>query len=74
MAGVPLSDRWGEVCLLTGVVLAAAGLHFFAYLGFAPDGRFPWLIAGLFALGVLLAALRPTKVGRRSPDPTRATG
>jgi surface polysaccharide O-acyltransferase-like enzyme len=74
MAGVPLSDRWGEVCLLAGVVLAAAGLHFFAYLGFAPDGRFPWLIAGLFALGVLLAALRPTKVGRRSPDPARATG
>ncbi len=74
MPGVPLTDRWGEVCLLAGVALAAAGLHFFAYLGFAPDGRFPWLIAAVFALGVLLAALRPTKVGRRSPDPAHATG
>lgn len=74
MPGVPLTERWGEACLLAGVALAAAGLHFFAYLGFAPDGRFPWLIAALFALGVLLAAVRPTKVGRRSPDPARARG
>lgn len=74
MPGVPLTDRWGEVCMLAGVALAAAALHFFAYLGFAPDGRFPWLIAALFALGALLAALRPTKVGRRSPDPARAAG
>ena len=74
MLGMPLTERWGEVFMLAGTALAASGLHFFAYAGFAPDGRFPWVTATVFAIGVLLVALRPTKVGRRAVDPAPATG
>jgi surface polysaccharide O-acyltransferase-like enzyme len=74
MLGVPLNDRWGEAFMLTGAALTAAALHFFAYGGFAPDGRFPWLTVAVFAAGVLLVAFRPTKVSRRSVDPAPATG
>jgi surface polysaccharide O-acyltransferase-like enzyme len=69
MLGVPLTHRWGEVVMLTGAAMVASALHFFAYAGFAPDGQFPWVTAAVFAVGVLLVALRPTKVGRRSVDP-----
>jgi surface polysaccharide O-acyltransferase-like enzyme len=69
MLGVPLTERWGEVVMLAGALLAAAGLHFFAQGGFAPDGHSPWVTTAVFAAGVLLVALRPTKVGRRSVDP-----
>ncbi len=74
MLGVPVSERWGEVSMLVGAALAAAGLHFFAYAGFAPDGRLPWVTAALFAGGVLLVALRPTKTDRGAVDPAPATG
>jgi surface polysaccharide O-acyltransferase-like enzyme len=74
MLGLPLTDRWGEAFMLGGAALAAAGLHFFAYGGFAPDGRFPWVTVAVFAVGVLLVALRPTKVSRRSVDPAPTTG
>jgi hypothetical protein len=71
MLGMPLPERWGEVSMLAGAALAAVGLHFFAFGGFAPDGRFPWATAAVFAGGVLLVALRPTKAGRRAVDPSR---
>ncbi|MEB3981588.1 acyltransferase [Mycobacterium sp. 663a-19] len=56
-------DRWGEPLMLAGAAMAAAGLHFFSYAGFAPDGHLPWLTALLFAAGVGLVALRPSNVG-----------
>jgi surface polysaccharide O-acyltransferase-like enzyme len=73
MLGVPLTHRWAEAVMLAGAAMAASGLHFFAYAGFAPDGHFPWLTALIFAAGVGLVALRPTKVSRRSVDPAAAT-
>jgi hypothetical protein len=69
MLGTPLNRRWGEVVMLAGAAMVAAGLHFFAYGGFAPDGHFPRVTTAVFAVGVLLVALRPTKVGRQSVDP-----
>lgn len=57
--GLPLRDRWAEATMVTGAVLAAVGLHFLAQGGFAPDGRFAWPAATLFATGVLLVAVRP---------------
>jgi hypothetical protein len=74
MLGIPLTGRWGEVFMLAGAAMAASGLHFFAYTGFAPDGHFPWVTAAVFAVGVLLVALRPTEVSRRSVDPAPMTG
>ncbi|OBG24575.1 acyltransferase [Mycobacterium sp. 852002-51057_SCH5723018] len=71
MVGLPLTDRWGEVVMLTGAAMASATLHFFAYAGFAPDGHFPWATAADFAAGSALVALRPTKVGQRSNEAAR---
>ncbi len=64
MLGMPLTERWGEVVMLAGALMAAAGLHLLAEGGFAPDGRFPWVTAVVFVAGVVLVALRPTKVSR----------
>ena len=85
--GIPVMDRWGEVAMLAGAVLAASGLHLFAYAGFAPDGRLSWLSAALFVAGLVLVALRPTSdpptreppamrafVTRRNPAAPRRTG
>lgn len=72
MLGIPLADRWCEVIMLTGAAMAAAGLHFFAYAGFAPDGHFPWATAVVFAAGALLVTLRPAQVDRRSVGPASA--
>ncbi len=74
MLGVPLNERWAEVVMLAGTLLAAGGLHWLAQAGFAPDGRFSWLTAAIFAGGVLLVALRPKEVSRRSLHPAPATG
>ena len=43
--------------------MSAYGLAFVAAEGFAPDGHFPWLTALIFAVGVLLVALRPAELG-----------
>ncbi|MCV7099139.1 acyltransferase family protein [Mycobacterium palustre] len=67
--GIPLSVGWGEVIMLTGAAMASAGLHFFAYAGFAPDGHFPWPTAAAFAVGATLVALRPAGAGRPSAQP-----
>jgi surface polysaccharide O-acyltransferase-like enzyme len=74
MLGTPLSDRWGEVVMLAGALMAAAGLHFLSQGGFAPDGRFSWVTAAVFAAGLVLVALRPKEVSRRSVGPAAATG
>jgi surface polysaccharide O-acyltransferase-like enzyme len=71
MLGMPFTARWGEVVMLAGAALAAAGLHFFAYAGFAPDGHFPWLTGLIFFVGLALVACRPTKVNQRSGNPAR---
>jgi fucose 4-O-acetylase-like acetyltransferase len=57
----PLTGRWQDPVMLTGAVMSAYGLAFFAAEGFAPDGHFPWLTALIFATGVLLVALRPAE-------------
>jgi hypothetical protein len=62
MLATPLSDRWAEPVMLAGAVMAAYGLEFIAADGFAPDGHFPWLTGLIFAVGVLLVALRPATV------------
>lgn len=60
LVGVPLSERWAEPVMLAGAAMAAYALAVVAAEGFAPGGRFPWVIAVVFAVGALLAALRPT--------------
>jgi surface polysaccharide O-acyltransferase-like enzyme len=57
----PLPHRWAELIMLAGAAMAAYGLAFIAAGGFAPDGHFPWLTALIFALGVLLVAVRPVR-------------
>ena len=74
MLGVPLTARWGEVVMLAGAAMAAFGLHVFAYTGFAPDGHLPWVTVLVFAVGVLLVALRPKQVSSRPADLRLTTG
>ena len=57
----PLPHRWAEPSMLAGAAMASYGLAFIAAGGFAPDGHFPWLTALIFALGVLLVAVRPAR-------------
>jgi len=68
LLGIPLADRWGEVVMLSGALMAAVALHFFAATGFAPDGHFPWVVALVFGAGVVLVALCPAKVSRQPAD------
>lgn len=60
LLGVPLSERRAEPVMLTGAAMTAYALAVVAAKGFAPDGRFPWVIAVVFAAGAIFAALRPT--------------
>ena len=72
LVGIPLAQRWGEPVMLTGAAMAAYALSALAAEGFAPDGRFPWLIAVVFAAGVLLVALRPkARAASRDASPQR---
>ncbi len=72
LVGVPLSPRWGEPAMLAGAVMAAYALSAVAAEGFAPDGRFPWLVAVVFGAGVLLVAFRPTaRSATRDASPQR---
>jgi surface polysaccharide O-acyltransferase-like enzyme len=59
MLGSPVTERWVELVTLAGAATAAYGLAFFAAKGFAPDGHYPWDMALIFAVGVVLAAVRP---------------
>jgi hypothetical protein len=61
LLGVPLTERWAEPVMLAGAAMAAYALSVIAAEGFAPDGRFPWLTAGIFVVGALLAAVRPAR-------------
>jgi surface polysaccharide O-acyltransferase-like enzyme len=61
MFATPLPTRWAEPIMLAGAVMAAYGLEFIAAEGFAPDGHFPWLTGLIFAVGVVLVALRPAE-------------
>lgn len=74
MLGVRLGARRAGVALVAGVLLAAGGLHWLAEAGFAPDGRFSWPTAVVFAAGVALVALRPNELSRQSVDPAPGTG
>lgn len=65
--GVPWPQRAGAPVLFLGAAMAAYALSVLAAGGFAPDGQFPWWVAGLFAAGVLLVALRPTRAARPQP-------
>ncbi|MBV8861622.1 MAG: acyltransferase family protein, partial [Mycobacterium sp.] len=65
MLAAPLYDRWAEPVLLAGAVMSAYGLAFVAAEGFAPNGHFPWVAALIFAVGVLLVALRPARTAER---------
>lgn len=62
----PLTGRWAEPVMLAGAVMSAYGLAFVAAEGFAPDEHLPWLTALIFAIGVLLVALRPAETLSRS--------
>lgn len=64
--GVPLTERWTGPALVAGTAMAAYGLAYVAALGFAPDGRFPWISAVVFAAGLLLVAVNPTRGTARS--------
>ena len=61
LLGVPFTERWAEPAMLAGAAMAAYALSLIAAEGFAPDGRFPWLTAAIFAAGALLAAFRPAR-------------
>jgi fucose 4-O-acetylase-like acetyltransferase len=74
MFGVPLGGRWTEAVMLTGALLAAGGLHWLSQAGFAPDGRFSWPTAAIFAGGVLLVTLSPKQLSPRSVQPAPVTG
>lgn len=74
MIRVPLTDRWGEPLMLVGAAMAAGALWFLATAGFAPNGKFPWAAATVFAVGLVLVACQPTKASPQSADtapPTR---
>ncbi|MBX9641179.1 MAG: acyltransferase [Mycobacteriaceae bacterium] len=58
MIAVPISERWAEPVLLVGAAMTTYALACFAADGFAPDGRFPWIRALVFAGGAVLVALR----------------
>lgn len=55
---VPIPESWAEPVLLVGATLTTYALACFAADGFAPDGRFPWLRALVFAVGAALVAVR----------------
>jgi hypothetical protein len=74
MLGIPIVDRWAEPLMLLGAVMAAYGLAYVAAGGFAPDGKFPWVTAVIFAVGVALVALRPRQLSPRVADRAATTG
>jgi hypothetical protein len=63
LVAIPLADWLAEPLMLAGALMAAYSLEFIAAEGFAPDGQFPRVTALVFAVGVVLVALRPRGVG-----------
>lgn len=72
MTGAPLKRRWDEPVMLAGAAMAAYGLWLFAGEGFAPAGRFPWVTALIFGVGVVLVALGPRDQPAADPRMTRS--
>jgi surface polysaccharide O-acyltransferase-like enzyme len=56
---VRLPHRWGEAVMFAGAAMAVYSLEILAADGFAPDGRFPWVTAAVFAVGLVLVMFRP---------------
>jgi hypothetical protein len=73
MLGIPIADRLAEPLMLLGAVMAAYGLAYVAAGGFAPDGKFPWVTAVIFAVGAALVALRPRQLSPRVADRAATT-
>jgi hypothetical protein len=72
LLGIPVTERWAEPVMLAGAAMTAYSLAFVAAKGFAPDGRYPWVAALVYAAGAVFVALSPsrvTRVSRRSRDP-----
>jgi hypothetical protein len=65
------TGRWAEPAMLAGALMASYGLALLAAEGFAPDGQFPWRTALVFAVGVLLVALRSRTQVRVEAIPRR---
>ena len=63
----PLTQSWAEPVTLIGTAMAAYALSFVAANGFAPDGRFPWPAALIFAAGAVLVALRAKVPSPKEP-------
>jgi len=59
--GASLPRRWGEAVTLAGAAMGVYSLEFLASNGFAPDGRFPWAAAAVFAAGLVLVMFRPAQ-------------
>lgn len=58
MLTAPIPERWAAPVLLAGAAMTTYALACFATDGFAPDGRFPWVRALLFATGSVLVGVR----------------
>jgi hypothetical protein len=62
---VPMPQRWSTPLLLAGAAMTTYALACFAADGFAPDGRFPWFRALLFAAGAVLVSVRARRPSNR---------
>ncbi|MDI3315831.1 MAG: acyltransferase [Mycobacterium sp.] len=72
LLGTALPGRRAEPMMLVGAAMAVYGLWVFAADGFAPGGRFAWLTALVFAVGVFVVALRPAAQASRRPLGSRS--
>lgn len=57
---LPVPKPVAEALLYVGTAACAVALSLIAATGFAPDGRFPVVTAGLFVAGAVLVAVRPS--------------
>ncbi len=62
---VPVPAAVAELLLYAGTAACALALGIFSAQGFAPDGRLPVGTVALFAVGVVLVAVRPRVADRR---------
>jgi surface polysaccharide O-acyltransferase-like enzyme len=63
---VRIGERCGTAFLLIGAAMGVYSLEFLAAEGFAPDGRFSWVTALIFAAGAALVMLRPAQRAREA--------
>ncbi|OBK47436.1 acyltransferase family protein [Mycobacterium kubicae] len=74
VVNVRLRARLTGFLLLTGAVMTTYALAFLAAAGFAPDGRFPWLTALIFSVGLVLVGLAGTPAADDRRSNERPTG